>query len=73
MINGGLIFYGADRVDLYRRAASYVDRVLRGEKPGDMPYQLPTKYALVVNLKGAAALGLKVPDTLLVSADEVIE
>ena len=73
MINGGLIFYGADRVDLYRRAASYVDRVLRGEKPGDMPYQLPTKYALVINLKAAAALGLKVPDTLLASADEVIE
>jgi putative ABC transport system substrate-binding protein len=70
---GGLVYYGTDRVDLYRRVASYVDRVLRGEKPGDLPYQQPTKYELVVNLKTAKALGLTVPPSLLVRADEVIE
>jgi putative tryptophan/tyrosine transport system substrate-binding protein len=70
---GGLVYYGTDRVDIYRRVASYVDRVLRGEKPGDLPYQQPTKYELVVNLKTAKALGLTVPPSLLALADEVIE
>jgi putative tryptophan/tyrosine transport system substrate-binding protein len=70
---GGLVYYGADRIDLFRRAASYVDRVLRGEKAGDLPYQLPTKYELVINLKTAKALGLEVPPKLLFTADEVIE
>jgi putative ABC transport system substrate-binding protein len=70
---GGLVYYGTDRVDLYRRAASYVDRVLRGEKPGDLPYQQPTKYELLVNLKTAKALGLTVSPSLLARADEVIE
>ena len=71
--DGGLIFYGVDRADIYRRSASYVDRVLRGEKPGDLPYQQPTKFELVINLKTANGLGLTVPPSLLVSADEVIE
>ena len=62
---GGLVYYGTDRVDIYRRSASYVDRVLRGEKPGDLPYQQPTKYELVVNLKTAQALGLTVPPSML--------
>ena len=73
MTIGGLVYYGADRVDLFRRAASYVDRVLRGEKAGDLPYQLPTKYELVIHLKTAKALGLEVPPKLLFTADEVIE
>ena len=71
--SGGLVYYGADRVELYRGAASYVDRILRGEKAGDLPYQQPTKYELVINLKTAKALGLTVPLTLQVAADEVIE
>ena len=71
--SGGLISYDADRIDLFRRTASYVDRVLRGEKPGDLPFQQPTKYQLTINLKTAKALGLTVPDTLLARADEVIE
>jgi putative ABC transport system substrate-binding protein len=71
--SGGLVSYDADRVDIFRRAASYVDRVLRGEKPGDLPFQAPTKYELAINLSTAKALGLEVPPTLLARADEVIE
>jgi putative tryptophan/tyrosine transport system substrate-binding protein len=70
---GGLLSYGPDRVDNFRRAASYVDRILRGEKPGDLPVQLATKYEMVVNLKTAKALGLTVPQSILLRADEVIE
>jgi len=68
-----LVSYGADLIDVFRRAASYVDRVLRGDKPGDLPIQQPTNYQLVINLKSAKALGLTVPESLLATADEVIQ
>ena len=71
--DGGLLSYGPDPVDIWRRAASYVDRILRGEKPGDLPVQLPTKFEMVVNRKSATALGLAVPPSIRLRVDEVIE
>jgi putative ABC transport system substrate-binding protein len=71
--DGGLLSYGVDFVDLWRRAASYVDRILRGAKPAELPVQLPTKFEMVVNLKSAKALGLAVPPSILLRADEQIE
>src|SRR5262249_58340581 len=71
--SGGLVSYGTDRVEPYRRAASYVDRILRGEKAGDLPFQLPTKYELVINLKTAKALGLTIPSNPFFTPDEGYE
>jgi len=71
--DGGLVSYGPDTVDQYRRAASYIDRILKGENPANLPVQGPTKYALTINLKTAQTLGLTMPQSILVRADEVIE
>jgi putative ABC transport system substrate-binding protein len=70
---GGLMFYGADRLDLWRRAADYVDRILHGENPAELPFQQPTKYQFIINLNAAKALGLTIPQSLIATADEVIE
>ncbi len=72
-VDGGLVTYGPNTLDPMRRAAGYVDRILKGEKPADVPVQAPTKYELIVNLKTAKMLGLTIPQSLLATADEVIE
>ncbi len=71
--DGGLLSYGSEQFDIFRRAATYVDRILRGAKPGDLPVQFPTKFEMAVNLKTAKTLGLTIPETLLATADEVIQ
>ena len=71
--DGGLLSYGVDQVDTYRRAASYVDRILRGAKPAELPVQFPTKFEMVLNLKTAKAIGLTIPESFLLRADDVIE
>jgi putative tryptophan/tyrosine transport system substrate-binding protein len=71
--SGGLISYGVDTIDVFRRAATYIDRILRGANPGELPVQTPVKFELIVNLKTATALGIKIPETFLLRADEVIE
>jgi putative ABC transport system substrate-binding protein len=71
--DGGLLSYGPDSTDIFRRAAPYVDRILRGAKPADLPVQLPTKFEMAVNVKTAKALGLTVPQSILLGADEIIE
>jgi putative ABC transport system substrate-binding protein len=73
VVGGGLICYGPDEPDMYRRAAGYVDRILRGEKPADLPVQAPTRYEMVINLKTSKSLGIEVPPTLQARANELIE
>ena len=70
---GGLLAYGPNRLDMFRRAVTYVDRILKGAKPGDLPVEQPTKFQLVINLKSAKALGLRIPQSVLVRADEILQ